>query len=198
MRCSLFPVVLCLALPLVAQQKRMKPTPAKPAADAQVTTVSNARYGFHYRLPVGWVDRTKDMQAAGDAGKGEVLLAIFERPPQAAGDAVNAAVIIAREDAASYPGLKSAAQYLDPLTELMTSKGFKPVGDPSTLEIDSRELVRADFVKALNEKLNMHQSTLVLLQTGQIVSFTFIAGGEDEINDLIQELGFTTSKPRTR
>jgi hypothetical protein len=197
MRCSLFLVVLCLALPLVAQQKRTKPTPAKPAADAQVTTVSNAEYGFRYRIPVGWVDRTKDMQAAGDAGKGEVLLTIFERPPQAGGDSVNSAVVIVAESAAAYPGLKRAEDYIGPLTELATSRGFKAAGDASAVEIDSRELMRADFVKPLNEKLNMHQSTLVLLAKGQIVSFTFIAGSEDEVNDLIQELGFTPSKSRS-
>ena len=87
---------------------------------------------------------------------------------------------------------------MSPLNEFMTSKGFKHGGDPSTVEIDARKLVRADFVKPLNDKLSMHQSTLVLLQKGQIVSFTFIAGSEDEVNDLIQELGFRASKSRPR
>jgi len=50
---------------------------------------------------------------------------------------------------------------LDPLHRVNDLQRLKPVGDPSTLEIDSRELVRADFVKPLNEKLTMHQSTLV-------------------------------------
>jgi hypothetical protein len=176
-------------------QKKLPGSPApKPVEDSHL--YRNSAFGFRYRMPVGWVDRTKDVQEGNDSSVAEVLLAIFERPPQAVGDTVNSAVIIAREDAATYPGLKAAAQYVAPLDEFMTSKGFKHGGDPSTVEIDARELVRADFVKPLNDKLNMHQSTLVLLQKGQIVSFTFIAGSEDEVNDLIQELGFTPSKSR--
>ena len=40
----------------------------------------------------------------------------------------------------------------------------------------------------------MHHSTLILLAKGQIVSFTFIAGSEDENDDLIEFLHFTTTK----
>jgi hypothetical protein len=36
----------------------------------------------------------------------------------------------------------------------------------------------------------MRQTTLVLLSKGQIVSFTFIAGSEDEVDDLIEGLHF--------
>ena len=79
----------------------------------------------------------------------------------------------------------------------MTSKGFKADGDPSTVAIDSRQLVRADFTKPLTDKLTMHQTTLVLLAKGQIVSFTFIAGSEDELNDLIDRLRFTAAKSTT-
>jgi hypothetical protein len=77
---------------------------------------------------------------------------------------------------------------------LTTSKGFKAEGDPSSVTIDSRQLVRADFTKPLNEKLTMCQSTLVLFAHGQIVSFTFLAGSEDEVNDLIARLSFTPPK----
>lgn len=184
---------------LFAQQKSTspkKPAPAKPTVDSQI--FRNATFGFHYKIPAGWVDRTKDIQQGNDPNVAGVLLAIFERPPQAVGDTVNSAVIIAREDAAAYPGLKAAAQYVDPLNGFMTSKGFKPNGEASTLEIDACELVRADFVKPLNDKLNMHQATLVLLQKGQIVTFTFIAGSEDEVNDLIEELGFAASRSGPR
>src|SRR5271165_2153005 len=60
----------------------------------------NPSFGFSYKLPFGWVDRTSDMQIhdmrggatpddSADASRSRVLLAIFERPPQAAGDTVN-------------------------------------------------------------------------------------------------------------
>jgi hypothetical protein len=194
-RCLVLLATLTVTLSPHAQQKASKPA-ARSAEDSQL--FRNATFGFRYRIPVGWVDRTKDMQEAGGVGKGEVLLAVFERPPQAAGDTVNSAVVIVVESAAAYPGLKRAEDYIGPLTELTTSKGFKAAGDASAVDIDSHPLVRADFTKPLNDKLTMRQSTLVLLQRGQIVSFTFIAGGEDEVNDLIQELGFGASKSRLR
>ena len=100
------------------------------------------------------MDRTKEMQEGNEAGKAELLLAIFERPPEATGDTVNSAVVIASESAASYPGLKKAEDYLGPLTELATAKGFKAEGEPYALEVESRQLLRADFVKPLSVKMS--------------------------------------------
>ena len=40
----------------------------------------------------------------------------------------------------------------------------------------------------------MRQCTLVLLAKGQIVSFTFIAGSEDELDDLMDGLHFSRRK----
>jgi hypothetical protein len=164
----------------------------------------NSTFGFRYQIPYGWVDRTKEMQEGNEAGKAEVLLAIFERPPQATGDTINSAVVIASESAASYPGLKRAEDYLGPLTELATAKGFKAEGEPYALEVESRQLLRADFIKPLsvktinvetsNDKLTMRQCTLVMLAKGQIVSFTFISGSEDELDDLMDGLHFGPAK----
>ena len=191
-------VVLALSVPPAAQvQKKPSPPVSKPAETAE-TIYRNPTFGFRYRIPYGWVERTKEMQEGNDAGKGEVLLAVFERPPQAAGDTINAAVVIASEEAAGYPGLKKAEDYLGPLTELTTSKGFKADGDPSQVEIDSRRLVRVDFSKVLNDKLTMHQSTLVLLTKGQIVSFTFIADSAEGVNDLIDGLGYSVQKSKAK
>ena len=141
------------------------------------------------------VQARRQAQAGNEAGKSEVLLAAFERPPQATGDTVNSAVVIASESAASYPGLKQAQDYLGPLTELATAKGFKAEGEPYALEVESRHLFRADFIKPLRDndksKLTMHQCTLVLLTKGHLVSFTFIAGSEDDLDDLMDALHFT-------
>ncbi len=197
--------VIALSLTLTAQtQRKTTPTPpAKPATrneDPQL--YRNPAFGFRFQIPYGWVDRTQQMQEGqegNEAGKAEVLLAIFERPPQAIGDTINSAVVIASESAASYPGLKKAEDYLGPLTEFATSKGFKPEGEPYALEVESRQLLRADFVKTLfvktsNDKLTMRQCTLVMLAKGQIVSFTFIAGSEDELDDLMEGLHFGAAK----
>jgi hypothetical protein len=198
-------VVIALSLTLTGQaQHKTAPAAATPPAksvthneDAQL--YRNPTFAFRFQIPYGWVDRTQEMQEGNEAGKAEVLLAIFERPPQAAGDTINSAVVIASESTASYPGLKKAEDYLGPLTELATSKGLKAEGEPYALEVESRQLLRADFVKpisvhATNDKLTMRQCTLVLLAKGQIVSFTFIAGSEDELDDLMDGLHFGAAK----
>ena len=190
---SLIAILIAGSFSLAQQKPPVAPksAPVKPPADSQL--YRNTTFSFRYRIPVGWVDRTRDMQGGDDLSKAQVLLAIFERPPEAAGDTINSTVVIAAESAASYPGLKKAEDYLGPLTELTTSKGFKSAGDPSVVTIDGRDLVRADFTKPRSETLVMHQSTLALLQKGRIVSFTFIAGADDEIDNLIEGLGFVAS-----
>ena len=204
--------VIALALTLTAQTQR-KTTPTPPAKSAtrneDAQLYRNPTFAFRFQIPYGWVDRTKDMQEGNEAGKAAVLLAVFERPPQAAGDTINSAVVIASESVASYPGLKKAEDYLGPLTELATSKGFKAEGEPYALEVESRQLLRADFTKPLsaktsgvetssvetsNDKLTMRQCTLVMLAKAQIVSFTFIAGSEDELDDLMDGLHFGPAK----
>jgi uncharacterized protein (DUF2147 family) len=185
------------------------PTAKSAAHNEDPQLYRNPAFAFRFQIPYGWVDRTKEMQEGNEAGKAEVLLAAFERPPQATGDTINSAVVIASESAASYPGLKKAEDYLGPLTELATSKGFKAEGEPYALEVESRQLLRADFTKPLsgktssvetsrvetsNDKLTMRQCTLVLLAKGQVVSFTFIAGSEDELDDLMDGLHFSPAK----
>jgi hypothetical protein len=200
-------LVLCLTLTGQAQRKTAPaatPTAKSAAHNEDPQLYRNPTFAFRFQIPYGWVDRTKEMLEGNEAGKAEVLLAVFERPPQATGDTINSAVVIASESAASYPGLKKAEDYLGPLTELTTSKGFKAEGEPYALEVESRQLLRADFTKPLsgktssvetsNDKLTMRQCTLVLLAKGQVVSFTFIAGSEDELDDLMDGLHFGPAK----
>ena len=199
--------VLCLTLTGQAQRKTAPaatPTAKSAAHNEDPQLYRNPTFAFRFQVPYGWVDRTKEMLEGNEAGKAEVLLAVFERPPQATGDTINSAVVIASESAVSYPGLKKAEDYLGPLTELATSKGFKAEGEPYALEVESRQLLRADFTKPLsgktssvetsNDKLTMRQCTLVLLAKGQVVSFTFIAGSEDELDDLMDGLHFGPAK----
>jgi hypothetical protein len=152
-------------------------------------TYRNPSFGFTYRLPFGWVDRTQQMRDDSADSKSQVLLAAFERPPEATGNTVNSAVIIAAESVTSYPGLKTAAQYFGPLAELTTAKGFKVVNEPYEFPVDARPIVREDFSKPL-ATLTMYQSSLALLQKGYVLSFTFIAGNEDDITALIEGLSF--------
>jgi hypothetical protein len=153
----------------------------------------NPEFGFTYQVRYGWVDRTEAMQPAdNDPSKSRLLLAVFEHPPEVTGEGVNSAVVITVESAATYPGLKTAADYMGPLTELTTAKGFKPTQDPYEFPIGSQMLVRGDFAKERGQ-LTMHQSSLVMLRKSLLVSFTFVGGSQDEIDELVEKLVFPSS-----
>jgi hypothetical protein len=152
----------------------------------------NPSFGFNYKLSFGWVDRTKEMRDdSADTSKSLLLLAIFERPPEATGDTVNSAVVIAVEALSTYPGVKTAADYFGLLTELTATKGFQVVNQPHEFSVGPVRLVRADFSK-LRGTFTMHQTSLVMLEKGDAVSFTFIGGSDDEVNELIEKLSFAT------
>jgi hypothetical protein len=126
---------------------------------------------------------------AKDASKGLVLLSAFERPPEAEADTVNSAVLIAAESVSSYPGLKTAADYFEPLSEVATAKGFKVINEPYEVPIGTKHLVRSDFSKQAG-RATMYQASLVALERGYIVSFTFVGASEDDVGELMEGLNF--------
>jgi len=181
-----------------------------PAADSRLDagSVSNGTYrnpglGFTCKIPAGWVLRTEEMNARDDEetkpgadkantdtdNAGRVLMAAFSRPPEARAEDVNSSILIAAESAASYPGLKDAAQYFGPLTEVATAQGFESLGEPYEFEVGAKTVARADYQKNVGTRV-MRQSTLVVLAGGYAVSFTFIGGTEDEVEELVGGLSF--------
>src|SRR5262249_25642469 len=129
-----------------AQRRAIEP------ADSQL--YRNRAAGFCYTIPLGWVDRTKEMSSASEdadsksaAPRSEVLLPIFERPPQVKVSDLNSTVVIAREPVNAYQGLKSAADYFEPLAEVTAFHGLHMEGDPYEVVIDNRHLARGDFSK---------------------------------------------------
>jgi hypothetical protein len=123
-----------------------------------------------------------------------VLLAAFSRPPEATAEDVNSSVLIAAESAALYPGLKDAAQYFGPVAQVAKAQGFEVANEPyefmvGTNAAGSRTLARADFQRDVGTRV-MRQSTLVMLARGYAVSFTFIGGTEDEVEELVRGLSF--------
>lgn len=195
-----------------------KPTTTKVPLDAG--TYRNRELGFSCKIPPGWVLRTEEMNAGdendpGDAGEadpqkdppahakaveasahkadGRVLLAAFSRPPQAAGGDVNSSILIAAESVAAYPGLKDAVQYFGPVTEVAKGQGFAVVNEPYEFPVGAKTVVREDFQKNVGSRL-MRQSTLVVLERGYAVSFTFIAGTEEDVEDLMNGLSFAATR----
>jgi hypothetical protein len=200
---SAFPVFVFAGpfLLLAFAQPHQQPAHARNAGicgplDAQ--SFRCPKFGFTYKVPFGWVDRTSEMQEASPeapAGKSsprsgsETLLAVFERPPGAPGETINSAAVIAAETLAGYPGVKTAADYFGPITEVAEKQGFKADGAPYVFAVGGKQLVRGDFSKTRG-KLEMHQSSLVMVEKGNVISFTFIAGGDEELDDLIRNLKF--------
>ena len=169
-----------------------------------------SRFGFTYKVPFGWVDRTADMQKQ-DADEGtptegsakpeaqsstnaETLLAIFERPPGASGQTIDSAVVIAAEPLKNYPQVKTTSDYFGPISELAEQRGFKTEDEPHSFSVGAKQLVREDFSRQ-RDKLNMWQTSLATIEKGYIVSFTFLAGSEDDADALIDNLSFATKPP---
>ncbi|HTR66692.1 MAG TPA: hypothetical protein VMH85_13015 [Terriglobales bacterium] len=190
--------VLLILVYVQAQQSPHRPSASSRPSHAKAVdpgTVENGAYrnpsfGFTYKIPFGWVDRTDKMRDdSTDPTKAQLLLAVFERPPEVASDAVNSGVVIAAESVSNYPGLKTAADYFGPLGGLTAKQGFTPEADPYEFAVGARKLARADYSKQRG-KDTVRQSSLAMMAKGYVVSFTFIGGSEDETEDLIQGLSF--------
>ena len=195
--------VFLVLLPLQAQQ-----APAGPSASSRPRTKSvdagtvtngvyrNSSFGFTYKIPFGWVERTEQMRDdSTDPAKGQVLLAVFERPPEVSGKGMNSGVVIAAESISIYPGLRTAVDYFGPLTELTTAKGFTVANEPYEFELGGRKLVRADYIRQRGQE-QVHQSSLAMLSKGFVVSFTMIGVGEDDIEELAGGLSFGSPSPK--
>ena len=215
---SLFASFLALAALHGQQPPQSSSRPPSPVSSAQQTrsqaksgsklddgtlkdgVYTNREFGFTCVVPSGWVLRTAEMNTRDETASADnqrksdsrVLLSAFSRPPEAVAEDVNSSILIAAEPVASYPGLKEAVQYLAKVSEIATSRGFSEQRDPYEIAVGSRTLVRQDFQKDVGSRL-MRQSTLVMLAHGYAVSFTFIAGTQQELDDLIEGLNFVAS-----
>lgn len=206
-------------MPAQARSQNPSSTKQPKSADSALDdgTVTDGVYrnkalALSCKIPPGWVLRTDEMNAraekkeeekkaddaapaqpsAASSAGAKVLLAAFSRPPEARAEDVNSSILIAAESAASYPGLKEAAQYFFPLTEVAKAQGFTPDEDPYDIAIGTKTLVRGDFHKDVGTRV-MRQSTLAMLAHGYAISITVIGGTEDEVEDLIDGLTFTTN-----
>jgi hypothetical protein len=129
--------LLALCLPALAQ--------SDPGTYDDATRLyRNRTYAFSCRVPAGWVLRTEQIKPDG-AADNQVLLAAFERPPEARSTAPVSTILIASENQSAYPGLKTAEDYFAPLTEVVTAKGFQAVNDPYPFPVGALQVMREDF-----------------------------------------------------
>jgi hypothetical protein len=204
-----------------SSSKHTKSSAARLGSDIAAGTVANGVYrnralGLSCKIPAGWVLRTEEMNAreedaepeigaqaksspqgtqgsTGANGGGRVLLAAFSRPPDARGEDVNASIVIAAEPVIAYPGLKEAAQYFGPLTEVAKAQGFIVDEEPYEIQVGTKVVVRGDFHKDVGSRV-MRQSTLAFLGQGHAISITVIGGTEDEVEQLLEGVSFGASK----
>lgn len=212
---SPFPfLILCLSLSATHLHAQQSPTSSSRPAKKPTATSStldpgaitngiyrNKTLNLACKIPDAWVIRTDELntreegksdsaQAPGSIAK--VLLAAFSRPPEAKGEEINSSILIAAENQTSYPGLRDAAQYFGPLTEVAEAQGFSVDEEPYEIGVGTKSLVRADFHKDVGTRV-MRQSTLALLSHGYAVSITVIASTEDDVEELIDGLSFSAS-----
>jgi hypothetical protein len=190
--------LLCLVSCLGFGQASSRAKTTKTASSPDSGSLSNGVYrnsffSFSSKVPFGWVDRTSEMQSGNEPGKSWVLLAVFEHPPEASTDAINSGIVIAAESLSVYPGMKSPVQYFHLLDEVTTGKGLTRQGDPYEQAIGAHTLVRGDFSKQIGSQ-TLHQASLAWLSKGYALSFTFIGGSEDGVNDLVKGFSLTSAK----
>src|ERR1700735_710227 len=168
-----------------AKKSALPPDPAIAAGTVTGGVYHNQTLALSCKIPSGWVLRTDEMNdrrennrgdeeegknkpdsaqpPANPGSSGRVLLAAFSRPPEARAQDVNSSILItAAESIASYPGLKDAAQYFGPLSEVAKAQGFTEDEEPYESAVGTKTLVRADFHKDIGSRV-MHQSTLARL-----------------------------------
>ncbi len=196
-----------------SSSKHTKSSSARLVPDVNAGTVANGIYrnralGMTCKIPDGWVLRTEEMNVreaephsdternpspqappGNSEDSGKVLLAAFSRPPVARGEDVNSSIVIAVEKIETYPGLKDAAQYFGPLTEVAKAQGFTVDEEPYEMQLGTKVVVRVDFHKDVASRV-MRQSTLAFLAQGYAVSITVIAGTEDEVEELVDGIDF--------
>lgn len=212
-------IVVCVLPLGSAQSSSSRKTSKHPSAatssalddgSMQNGVYRNKALDLSCKVPAGWVLRTEEMNSADDenaekqdasspgsggedkqksTGQQRVLLAAFSRPPEARGEDVNSSILIAAESISAYPGLKDAAQYFGPLTEVAKAQGFAVDEEPYEFSVSSRNVVRADFHKDVGTRV-MRQSTLAFLSHGYAISITVIAGTEDDVEELIDGVSF--------
>ena len=204
-------LLLCLPLQTQNSPSGSKSAKATQSEAKNGTTFSgqisngiyqNVHFGFTCRIPQGWVIETKEFAEGTPNSQGtHLLLSALQHSPGLPDTSVNSAIIITAEDQTLYPDMVEAADYFGPMTEFIKSKGFQVVREPYQVRVGGEDLDRADFRKDLDQ-IAIYQSTLVTIERDYILSFTFIAGSQQQVDDLLGGLAFRShtgpsrSKPK--
>ena len=78
---------------------------------------------------------------------------------------------------------------MDRSTKSLLPRASKWSTNPTHSPSGTKQLARSDFSKDW-DKLTLEQATLVMVDKGYVVSFTFIGSSQDEVDGLLEGLRF--------
>jgi hypothetical protein len=196
--------MLSLAGAQSGQESTSKPAVKKPPATAKSKgtesrpdegTVTDGLYSEHffllrYAVPQGWVVRTPEMRKELPGQENAILLlSTFAKAAPTQGE-INPSISITAESAAASPEIKTPADYLESITELVASKGFTVLNPPGEITIGGVNLLRGDFQKQEGDQVT-YQATMVAFRRGYILQITAITGNEEQLTPLLNRLQIT-------
>jgi hypothetical protein len=167
-----------------------KPKAAQGRPDEGTLTsgaYSEKFFSLSYTVPEKWFVKTEEMRQ-GLAGQENavLLLSVFAKDKPDSGR-ITSSVTISAESMASYPDVKSAEEYFDELSQVVTSKGFAVLNAPAAIEMGGVNFVRGDFQKQQGDT-TAYQATMVALRKGHFLSVTAIAGNQEELTPLLNRV----------
>jgi hypothetical protein len=145
---------------------------------------------LHYTVPPGWVVKTPEMRQGLPGQENAILLlAAFEKAAPSPGT-INSSVDITAESAAASPDIKTPADYMESITELVTSKGFTVLNPPGEISIGGVSFLRSDFQKQEGD-LTTYQATMVAMRRGYFLQVTAISGDDEQLTPLLDRVRIT-------
>lgn len=150
-------------------------------------TYTEKFFNLSCAVPSGWVVKTASMRE-GLAGQETsiLLLSTFAKESPAAGE-VNPSLTITAESLSAYPEVKTAADYFEALSQVVTGKGFAVLNEPAEIEIGGVTFLRGDFQKEQNG-ITTYQASMIAIRKDYILAITAISGNEEELTPLLNRI----------
>lgn len=169
-----------------------KPSPQKVQPRPDEGSVAGGVYSEKFFnlsciLPQGWVVKTASMREGLPGGQeSELLLSAFAKDAPPPGE-VNSSLTITTESLAAYPEVKTATEYFEALSEVVTGKGFTVLNGPAEIEIGGVTFLRGDFQKEQSDGTT-YQASMVAIRNGYVLAVTAISGNEEELTSLLNRV----------
>ncbi len=166
-------------------QARNAPRPDEGSVNAG--TYTEKFFNLSYAVPAEWVVKTADMRAGLQGQENSILLlSAFAKDKPAAGQ-INPSLTISAESLAAYPEVKTAADYFEVLSGVVTNDGFTVLNQPAEIEIGGVTFLRGDFQKQQGDS-TVYQATMVAIRKEYVLGVTAITANEEELTPMLNRL----------